>query len=145
MEIKANPTELFNEFLKELEATDETLFSPSGEKKSNEKRIGFLPDHIRKIYALSEFYRREEQTQKLQLSWLNQESEEFKEKAPQWVKLEGIYAFLRHAMWMMIREQFNLWGEKNTIGIRKNWEIVVETGDNNPLQGLADKIKDLLS
>lgn len=112
---------LLASLMAEVEAADTEMFHPNSPVKSkNETILGVCEDPlIRKLWAVSQFYRREAEHARVDANINGTE-----------IKYDGSFNRsddyadgLLALFWLLLREQHGFW-DKGGIGIRQEWKIV---------------------
>ena len=119
--------EVLDSLLREIDATDPEMLPCPHEKEPKDKHLGVCTDDlIKKVYSLSQFYRREGRRMQVDM----ETSGENLESSNQFQLLKTKHEVLHELMWYLLRTQFNHW--HTGIGIRKGWEVVALPNDDEP-------------
>jgi hypothetical protein len=113
--------EILNQILAEVESADTEMFKPNGPfNPKNETVIGECDDPlIRKIWSISQFYRREAEHAKVDAK-INGTDIRYD---GHFNKHDDISDLLHILFWVLLRSRHQLWA-KGGIGIRSEWRIV---------------------
>lgn len=99
----------------------ESIKGPSEEQSSHEQFVGYAPESLRKLYALSRRHARTAAEIMVQAQFEGDDalSEQYAERI---AALKAKSDLLIEIFWVALKDEFHLWNK--SIGIRKEWRVV---------------------
>jgi hypothetical protein len=112
------------ELLGEIDLIDAEAFLPNQAVEPTEDVIGAVEPYERKLYALSQMYRREHGLAMVDDLFARHDKQGRSENSPKLLRFHQYSAVLSGLFWMLVSERLALFADGKSHGVRDDWKIV---------------------